>query len=499
MATATRRPAATGGNRLPIGSDRTHDAAMPTPGGLARHPHRLLPAEPQVRAIAGRLYDAVRGLPILSPHGHVEARVIADDQPFPDPAALFVTPDHYVTRLLHASGVPLGDLGVRRGRLSEVESREVWRRLCTRWSVFSGTPVRYWLETALAETFDVTERLSTETADVIYDQIAGCLARDTFRPRALFERFGIEILATTDDPCDDLTGHAALAADEGFAGRVIPTFRPDRYLEAAHPRWTAAVVRLGEVSDMDTGSYRGWVAAMERRRTYFLRHGATSTDHSHTDIGTAPLSAPDAERIYRAALGGTATEAECVALRRHMLLEMARMSCDDGLVMMLHPAVRRNHHSPTLAAYGPDTGHDIPLRVEFTDALRPLLERFGTHPNLHLVLFTMDETAYSRELAPLAGFYPSVYLGAPWWFLDAPDAMLRFRAAVTETAGFSRTAGFVDDTRAFCSIPARHDMSRRLDCGFLARLVAEHRLDEDEAHEVAVSLVTRQPRTVFKL
>jgi glucuronate isomerase len=466
-------------------------------GALAPHRERLLPAEPGVRAIARRLYDAVRDLPILSPHGHVDPRLLADDVPFSDPAALFVTPDHYVTRLLHASGVPLSDLGVGRGPLPEVEARAVWRRLCEHWPVFAGTPSRYWLESALAGVFDVTVRPSAATADDVYDRVAERLTEDAYRPRALFERFGIEVLATTDDPCDDLAAHAGLAADPSFPGRVVPTFRPDRYLEAAAPGWADAVARLGEVSGVDTGSYAGWVAAMERRRDHFRAHGATSADHSHEDVGTEPLDDP--ERGYRAALAGTATRAECVALRRHMLLEMARMSCDDGLVMTLHPGVRRNHHSPTAERFGPDTGHDIPLRTEFTDPLRPLLERFGTHPALHLVLFTLDETVFSRELGPLAGFYPSVYVGAPWWFLDAPEAVRRFRRAVTESAGFRRTSGFIDDTRAFCSIPARHDMSRRLDSGSLAQLVAEHVLDEDEALETAVDLVAGRPREVFKL
>jgi glucuronate isomerase len=474
-------------------------ATMPASPVLARHPDRLFPPEPQVRAIARRLYDAVRGLPILSPHGHVDPRWLADDIPFPDPASLLVTPDHYVTRLLHASGVPLSKLGVGRGPLTESESREVWALLCRYWPVLRGTPMRYWLEAELTEIFDVTQRPSTATADAIYDQIADCLARDAYRPRALFERFGISVLATTDDPCDDLAAHGQLAADPGFPGRVLPSFRPDRYLEAARPGWAAAVTRLGEVTGHDTASFAGWVRAMEQRRAYFIEHGATSADHSHDDVGTEPLEPHRAERLYRSALAGDVSAAEGRALRRHMLLEMARMSCDDGLVMTLHPGVRRDHHGPTAALYGPDTGHDIPLRVEYTDALRPLLERFGTHPNLHLVLFTLDETVFSRELAPLAGFYPSVYVGAPWWFLDAPDAVLRFRAAATETAGFTRTSGFIDDTRAFCSIPARHDMSRRLDSAYLARLVAEHRLEEDEATEVAIDLVARQPRTVFKL
>jgi glucuronate isomerase len=472
---------------------------VPSSAPLVRHPDRLLPADPAVRPIARRLYEAVRDLPILSPHGHVDPRILADDVPFDDPAALFVTPDHYVTRLLHAGGVPLGDLGVGQGPLDEMEARQVWRRLCENWHLFRGTPSRYWLESALAEVFDVALRPSAQTADEIYDQIAERLTKDAYRPRALFERFGIEVLATTDDPCDDLAAHASLAADPDFEGRVLPTFRPDRYLEVDAGGWVDAVARLGAVSGADTDSYAGWVIAMEGRRAYFRAHGATSADHSHEDVGTAPMGDAEAERVYRAALAGTATPAEAVALRRHMLLEMARMSCDDGLVMTLHPGVRRNHHRPTLATFGPDTGHDIPLRTEFTDPLRPLLERFGTHPNLHLVLFTLDETVFSRELAPLAGFYPSVFVGAPWWFLDAPDAVRRFRAAVTETAGFSRTSGFIDDTRAFCSIPARHDMSRRLDAGFLARLVAEHVLDEDEATETAVDLVAGRPREVFKL
>jgi glucuronate isomerase len=474
-------------------------AGMAGAAALTLHPDRLLPAEPTVRAIARRLYDEVRDLPILSPHGHVDPRTLVDDVPFRDPAALFVTPDHYVTRLLHATGVPLADLGVGRDDLTDNEARQVWRRLCAHWDVLRGTPVRYWLESELAEIFGVTLRPSTASADAIYDQVAARLATDGYRPRALFERFGIEVLATTDDPCDDLAAHAALTADPAFPGRVLPTFRPDRYLEAGALGWQAAVGRLAAISGTDTGSYAGWVAAMEQRRAYFAAHGAVSADHSHEDVGTEPLSPDAAERIYRASLAGTVDPADAVALRRHMLLEMARMSCDDGLVMTLHPGVRRNHHGPTLAAYGPDTGHDIPLRTEYTDALRPLLERFGTHPNLHLVLFTLDETVFSRELAPLAGFYPSVYVGAPWWFLDAPDAVRRFRSAVTETAGFTRTSGFIDDTRAFCSIPARHDMSRRLDSGYLAGLVAEHRLDEDEALEVAVDLVAGRPRAVFKL
>jgi glucuronate isomerase len=466
---------------------------------LSLHPDRLLPADPGVRPIARRLYEAVRDLPVISPHGHVDPRLLLDDTPFADPATLFVTPDHYVTRLLHARGVPLDALGVGQSPLSEDASRRVWRELCEHWDVYRGTPVRFWLEAELAEIFGISERPAAESADRIYDQVAARLVEDAYRPRALYERFRIAVLATTDDPCDDLSPHAALAADPAWSGRVLPTFRPDRYLEPASPGWAEAVARLGEVAGVDTGDYRGYVQALERRRRHFVDNGAVSADHSHVDVRTDRLDGPEAARIYAAALAAKATDEEALAFRRHMLSEMARMSCDDGLVMTLHPGVRRSHHGPTAARFGPDTGHDIPVRVELTDALRPLLERYGTYPGFHLVVYTVDETVWSRELAPLAGFYPSVYVGSPWWFLDAPEAIRRFRAAVMETAGFSRTAGFVDDTRAFCSIPARHDTSRRVDAGVLARLVAEHRLDEDEAAETAVDLVTTLPTHVFKL
>jgi glucuronate isomerase len=466
---------------------------------LRLHPDRLLPAEPQVREVARRLYTAVRDLPIVSPHGHVDPRMLLDDPPFTDPTSLFVQPDHYVTRLLHAGGITLDRLGVGAGPLPEEQAREAWRLLCANWHLFRGTPVRYWFDAELSEIFDITQRPSAANADFLYDVISAKLAQPSHRPRALLERFGIEFLATTDDPADDLAAHAALAAGPGVTTRVAPTFRPDRYLEPGRTDWPDLVKGLGEAADTDTGTYAGYLRALAARRRHFIEHGAVSADHSHADAVAEPLTLGEADRVYRRAMAGEANPAETTAFRRHMLFEMARMSVEDGLVMTLHPGVQRNHHPETLHRYGPDTGHDIPVAVEFTRALQPLLAAFGTEPGFHLVLFTLDADVFGREIAPLAGFYPAVYAGAPWWFLDNPAAIRQFQSSVTEVAGFSRLSGFIDDTRAFCSIPARHDMSRRLDAGHLARLVAEHRLDEDEAVETLTDLVGDQPRRVFKL
>ncbi|GAA3703506.1 glucuronate isomerase [Microlunatus aurantiacus] len=471
---------------------------MTTPP-LALHPDRLFPADPGVRRLASSLYDRVRELPIISPHGHVPAQWLADDVSFADPTSLLITPDHYVTRLLHGHGVDLADLGVGQDSFDEAASRRAFRILCEHWGAYRGTPVRFWLDAQLGDIFGIEVRPSAATADAVYDQIAERLGHPDYRARALFDRFGIEVLATTDDPCDDLAAHRRLADDPSWDARVVPTFRPDRYLEPLSPTWNTDVDRLAETSGIETGEYAGWLAAMAARRAHFIAHGAVSADHSHLDPRTDPLTDAEARHLYALARQGDIGPDEAVALRRHLLFQMGLMSAEDGLVMTLHPAVRRDHHLPSSQAYGHDIGTDIPVAVEFTDALRPLLNAVGTHPGFQLVLFTLDETTFSREIAPLAGFYPSVYAGAPWWFLDAPDAILRYRAAVTETAGLAKTSGFIDDTRAFCSIPARHDMSRRLDATYLARLVAEHRLDEDEAREAIHDLVDTNPRRAFKL
>ncbi|WP_243232883.1 glucuronate isomerase [Microbacterium sp. CIAB417] len=463
---------------------------------LAPSPDRLLPADPATRALARTLYESVREAPILSPHGHVEAALLRDDQAFTDPADLLIVPDHYVLRLLHAHGLDLDELG--RGS-SQIEPREIWRRFATHWHVFAGTPVRAWFEDTLHSVIGLDEHPSAANADAQFDAIAAWIAEDGSRPRALFDRFDIEVLATTDDPAAPLDAHAALREDTSFTGRVVPTFRPDRFFDPSAAGWRGALDELHAVSGIDTGTAAGLIRALEDRRAHFRSLGATATDSGVVDAWATRLSAGELERIHRAGLTGEATDADAAAYRRHMLWEMARMSSEDGLVMQLHPGVLRGHHRPTTERFGPDTGHDLPLFSRYTEPLRELLGDFGTNETFRLVLFTVDETSFTREIAPLAGFYPSVFAGAPWWFLDSPDGIRRFREGVTDSAGFYKTSGFIDDTRAYLSIPARHDVSRRVDAGWLATLVVTGRLGEEEAHTIAHDLVDTIPRSVFRL
>lgn len=472
--------------------------AFTAPDSIATDPSRLFPADPGTRRIAESLHELVADLPILSPHGHIEASTLWQNQRFPDPATMLVSSDHYVTRLIHAGGVSLERLRVNGHGVAE--PREAWRHFCAAWPAFDGTASGYWLRSELVNIFGIDDAtISEANSDTVFDAVEARLASPEFLPRALFDRFRIEVLATTDDPLDDLEAHRALRDDPSFVGRVLPTFRPDAYLKVLSPGWVKRVDKLIDVAGEGITGYRGYIAALENRRQYFVENGAVSSDHGSRTARTLNLDAGVAEALFEKARSGEATEADADNFESHMMFEMARMAVADGLVMTLHPGVFRNHHTATSDEFGADTGHDIPFSVGYTEQLRPLLQAFGRAPGFHLVPFTIDETVFSRELAPLAGFYPSVFIGAPWWFLDAPDAMLRFRSAVTETAGFTRSSGFIDDTRAFASIPARHDASRRVEAAFLARLVVERRITEERAAEIIVDLVDAAPRRVFKL
>ena len=462
------------------------------------HPDRLFPAQPEVRAIARRLYQTVAKLPLVSPHGHTEARWFAQNQPFPDPTSLFIVPDHYIFRMLYSQGIALENLGIGQGELSPGEARRIWGRFAESYYLFQGTPTRLWLDYALQELFRLNERLSAKNADAYYDIISEKLATPEFRPRALYEQFQLEVLATTNSPLDPLTDHQAIR-DSGWKARILPTFRPDSVVDPAFDGFRKNVARLGEMYGEDCKSWEGYIGALRHARQHFKDLGCTATDHGHPTARTADLSPEESKALYARVLAGDADPAQQELFRAQMLTEMAGMSVKDGLVMQIHPGSYRNHNRQVYSRFGRDVGADIPTQTNYVDSLKPLLDRFGNEPSLTIILFTLDESTFSRELAPLAGHYPCLRLGPPWWFYDSPEGMTRFRELTTETAGFYNTVGFNDDTRAFLSIPARHDVARRVDCAFLARQVAEHLLDEDEAMEVAHALTYTLAKKAYRL
>ena len=461
---------------------------------------RLFPADPVTRGIARRLYAEIRNLPIISPHGHTDPRWYAEDKAFPDPATLFVKPDHYIFRMLYSQGVRLEQLGIARRDGGEVETdpRAIWRLFAQHWYLFRGTPTRLWFEHAASDIFGINERLTPESADRIYDAIAEKLDRPELRPRALFERFNIEAISTTEGALDDLKWHDMIR-DSGWGGKVVTAYRPDSVVDPEFEGFRANLEQFGELTGEDVTSWQGYLAAHRQRRDYFRERGATSSDHGHASARTANLTAAESEKLFAKILKGKFSAEDADLFRGQMLTEMAKMSLDDGLVLQIHPGSLRNHNIELFTAFGRDMGCDIPRQTDYVTALKPLLDAVGNEPGLTLIAFTLDETSYSRELAPLAGHYPALRLGPGWWFLDAPEAMLRFRELTTETAGFYNTVGFNDDTRAYLSIPARHDVARRVDCAYLAKLVAEHRLDEDEAAEVAHDLAYRLAKEAYKL
>ena len=460
------------------------------------HEDRLFPAEACARKVARSLYEHVRRLPIISPHGHTQAAWFADNGPFPDPATLFVQPDHYVFRMLYSQGISMDDLAI--GQPVIEDPRKVWRIFAKHYYLFRGTPTRMWLDFAFQELFGIRERLSEKTADLYFDSIAEKLRTPEFLPRALYEKFNIEVLSTTESPLDELKAHKAIR-DSGWKARIIPAFRPDPVVDPEFKGFAGLVAKLGEMHGEDSATWNGYLNALKKARVRFKALGCTSTDHGHPTAQTADLAQSEAAALFARVIAGRADTGEQELFRAQMLTEMARMSVEDGLVMQIHPGSVRNHNRFVYERYGRDMGCDIPRATNYVDALRPLLDRFGNERNLTIILFTLDETTYSRELAPLAGHYPCLRLGPPWWFHDSPEGMMRFREQATETAGFYNTVGFNDDTRAFLSIPARHDVARRVDCAFLGKLVAEHRLDEDEAHEVAHDLTYSLVKKAYRL
>lgn len=464
------------------------------------HPDRLFPNDRAIRDIARELYAQIRELPIVSPHGHTDPSSFALNKPFPNAVDLLLVPDHYLLRMLYSHGVPMESLGVSTIDATEVETdkRKIWQTFADHYYLFRGTPSRIWLDYVFCDVFKLEVSLTSDNANEIFDVINKALNGDDFRPRALFDRFNIELLATTDSPLDTLEYHQAIRHSD-WDRRVIPSYRPDPVVSPDLDTFAENVALFGKLTGEDTLTWSGYLAAHRRRREFFKSMGATSTDHGHPTAATANLSKRECAALFAKALQGQCSPAEAELFRGQMLTEMAAMSLEDGLVMQIHAGSVRNHNPSVLKRFGRDKGADIPSPIEYVNALKPLLDRFGNEKDLTVILFTLDESNYSRELAPLAGHYPCLFLGPPWWFHDSPEGMRRFREQTTETAGFYKTVGFNDDTRAFLSIPARHDLARRMDCAFLAELVADHRLRQDEAAEVAVDLAYNLVRKAYRL
>ncbi len=461
---------------------------------------RYFGPDPKQKEIAQHLYEQVKDLPLVCPHGHVDPRMFADpDYDFGSPADLLIIPDHYVFRMLYSQGVPLESLGVPRQDGGPVESdhRKIWQTFAENFHLFRGTPTGMWLAHELVSVFHVDEKLNGDSAQRIYDHIAAQLATPEFRPRAMFERFNIEVMSTTDAATDPLEQHQALRAS-GWSGRIVPCFRPDAVVNLDAPGWRKNIDALSAISGIEVNGYKAFIRALENRRAFFKTMGATATDHAALTAYTEALNEAEADAIFARALAGQATAQDAQRFTGHMIIEMARMSIEDGLVMQFHTGSFRNHNPHVVERFGLDKGCDIPVAGEFTRNLRPLLTQYGNDTRLTLILFTLDETTYARELAPIAGHYPAIKLGPAWWFHDSLNGMTRYREQVTETAGLYNTVGFNDDTRAFPSIPARHDLSRRVDANWIAGLVARGIVDLDDAHEMIQDTAYRLVKRAYK-
>ncbi|MFP6806197.1 MAG: glucuronate isomerase [Pseudomonadales bacterium] len=467
---------------------------------LILHEDRLFSSNADERSIARTLYEGVKDLPIISPHGHTDPEWFSSNEAFSDPVSLLIQPDHYLLRVLYSRGIQMEALGISGidGSQTATDMRSIWRLFAENYDLFLGTPSRIWLNHTFATVFDIKERLSADTADASFDRISECLAQPAFRPRALFDQFNISLLATTESPLDDLSHHDTINKSD-WSGRIITTYRPDPVVDPEYEGFSENVAELGQLTGEDTSNWQGYLQAHRIRREYFKARGATSTDHGHPAATTCDLDLAECEKLYEKVRSGKANAKESDQFRGQMLVEMAAMSIEDGLVMQIHPGVYRNHNPILFRGYGRDKGADIPVAADFVHALKPLLDRFGNDRRLSLILFTLDETSYSRELAPLAGHYPCLTLGPAWWFFDSPEGMLRYKRTVIETTGFYNTAGFNDDTRAFLSIPARHDVARRIDCRHLAELVCDHRIAEDEAVELSRQLANGLAIEAYRL
>lgn len=464
------------------------------------HADRFFSVDPTIRKLARNLYLSSKNLPIFAPHGHVDPSLFSNaEASFGNPVELFIKPDHYVIRMLYTNGIPLQQLGIAaKGELLDYDPRRVWKLFCTNFYLFRATPSGVWLTSSLSDVFGIEHKLSKETADFTYDILMEKLSSTEFSPRTLFERFNIELLATTDSAADSLTHHQSIQ-NSNWKGNIVPTFRFDSLVHFLNPGWMDEINRLASTSNIGITNFKTFIQALENRRITFWSLGATATDFSAESAFVEDLSPHQIDEIFQRALKGKVDQKDASRFVGHMLMEMARMSAEDGMLMQFHAGIIRNHNSVLFQQFGPDIGGDIPLPVEFTRSLRPLLQRFGNHPKFKLILFTLDESTYTRELAPLAGHYPALKLGPPWWFNDSLNGIERYLNQVMESAGLYKTAGFNDDTRGFCSIPARHDLWRRQAANWLAGLLARHVIDEEDAHQMMYELCIGLARNAYNM
>ncbi|MBN1307144.1 MAG: glucuronate isomerase [Chitinispirillaceae bacterium] len=464
------------------------------------HPDRFFDPDPEIRKYAREIYETITSLPIVSPHGHVDPKIFAENRPFPNPTQLFITPDHYLFRMLYSQGIPMESLGIPTVDGSQVETdpKKIWRIFAEHYYLFNGTPTGVWLDYEFNVVFGLKEKPDGGNALKNYDELNEKLGSPEFLPRTLYKRFNIEVMSTTDAAADTLEHHRSIR-ESGWDGRIIPCFRPDTVTDISTKNWAGNIARLGELTGSAVDSFAGYIGALEDRRRFFQRMGATSTDHGVFAPYTHELTEKEADALFRKALQGKATPEDARVFTAHMLMEMARMSTNDGMVMQIHPGSCRNHNPALFDRFGLDKGHDIPVLAEFTLNMRELLNRYGNDPRLTVIVFTLDEATYSRELAPLAGHYPALKLGPAWWFNDSIRGITHYRESTTETAGFYNTVGFNDDTRAFVSIPARHDVSRRMDANYLGGLVARHIITTDEALTIAKNLTYHLVKEAYKL
>ncbi len=449
------------------------------------HADRLFPADLSTRMLARRLYESVRGLPLVCSGVVADPSWFAENPALPDPAQVFVQSDRQVWAILRGHGVAPGQLGVADDGASIAgDPASVWKVFAANYHAFRGTPTRLWHDHAFSTLFGLNERLSADNSDRFYTRVAECLAKPEFRPRALFQRFNIELLSALATPFDSLDPY--LAARGSLKGRLVPTYCPDRLVDANNPGFITALDRFAELTSTDAWTWKGYLDAHRQRRAQFKSAGALAISQFALAARTADLPAEDAEKLFAKIVSRDFSPAEGDLFRAQMATEMARMSLDDGLVLQLHLDTPPVH----------DPEQKVPPPMPSVDGLLPLLQRFRGEPGLRVVACQDGLSAQADELARLASEYACLFVSAGG--SGGSEPMRRFRAMSFQNAAFYKTLNALQGQR-FIALAALTDAIRRLDCAFLAEFVVAHRLDEDEAHAMAKDVAYGISKKVYHL